>query len=143
MIRHFKSDLLHSIDTLTETIRAERVRRLQDLNLNEWDANILLGIHQALLAQPGKRITSSDIAEATGAGLSYISRAVSRLTKRGILEQAITPDDRRYRYIKVTDKIDLNALAAIDSDIESRVLAKVSGIDQQNIISLMEKINDF
>lgn len=68
------------------------------LSLDEYD--VLLGISRA----PGGRIRYSALASATVFTRSGITRLVRRLEKRGFVERAICPEDKRGAFATLTTK---------------------------------------
>lgn len=73
-----------------------------------------------------------------------VTRLVDRLEDRGLVSRRVSSDDKRVKYVRVTDK-GLRLLERIDPEIETlgqSVLGHMSERDLRTVSRLMEQVRD-
>ena len=108
--------------------------------ISEFDLNPALAFSLRALDEP---VPQRGLADVLHCDPSHITGIVDRLEKRGLVERAVDPDDRRIKNISVTD-----AGRQLRTEMEARLYEKVPGLDnlskeeQRQLNSLLTKMTE-
>ena len=103
-----------------------------ELSVAEWRVMAVLGPHQSMSA--------NEITNRSSMNKVNVSRAVSRLRKRGFLKQDIDGDDRRRSVLHLTDA-GKEAFANLVPQVRQVEAQLLEGLDSQEIETLTQLMN--
>lgn len=105
-----------------------------DVNLQAW--RILAALSQA------EHQSVSELADHTGAELSYVSRSVVQMQERGLVERNASPSDKRTVRVSLTKsgKELVRGLAPKGQRIERASVAEVSEADLKTTLDTLRKV---
>lgn len=105
-----------------------------DLSVAEWRVMSVLGPHQSMSA--------NEITTRSSMNKVNVSRAVSRLRKRGFLKQDIDGDDRRRSVLHLTEegKDAFGTLVPLVRNVEAQLLDGLNPEEIEQLTILMDKV---
>ncbi len=95
----------------------------------------------SVLSCLGESTTASQIAEEFDVSKALVSRSVKLLKQRGMIDVAISANDKREQVLSLTPKGDEAAkiIAATNDDFVKRMMASLDG-DKQSVFKLLLKL---
>jgi DNA-binding MarR family transcriptional regulator len=114
-------------------------RQLAELELHRGDWGVLYEL--ALQGRAGSS-TPSQLADHTGVSPSTMTHRLDLLTRRGLIERTVDPDNRTRSKVKLTKAgRELFRRAILDADVaEAEVLAALNPKEQRQLADLLEKL---
>ncbi|MEM7272639.1 MAG: MarR family winged helix-turn-helix transcriptional regulator [Actinomycetota bacterium] len=126
---------LHAFSNLVSATFYQRTEVPFGVSLPEWR------VLQEAMVRPGT--SQGEVAETHGLNVMVVSRAVSGLVRKGLIEVAPDPDDRRRRLLHVTE-----TGAALGQDIAGRaavmydhIFSALSRAEREQLDELMDRVN--
>lgn len=115
-------------------IVAETYKDKFALSITEWRIMAVLGEH------PG--ISADEISVKTQLEKSILSRAISKLLKRNLIERTIAVDDRRRSEINLSDtgQTVYQEIVPLSYDYEQRLLGCLSESEQKTFSDLIDRL---
>ena len=146
--RTYHNDL--RVDEISTSSRIAEVRaalwrafRRSDVQLPEEAWDLTLGQVRLLFAvRKRQKVTMSDVAEMFGVGAAAASGLVSRIERRGFVERAHTPTDRRVVECRLTAAGEalLDELAGVHTQAIDRALAAFTPSDLAEFDRLLGRL---
>ncbi|WP_141500510.1 MarR family winged helix-turn-helix transcriptional regulator [Paenibacillus luteus] len=115
--------------------RLQQLFQDYDVTPEQWSLLMCLEEHDG--------ITHKDLAQRTDKDPANITRLVDQLERKALVRRVSNPNDRRSQLLHVTEegKTSAHALAPIEADFVSRMLADISEQEIEVFRSFMAKIN--
>lgn len=115
--------------------RLQQLFQDYDVTPEQWSLLMCLEEHDG--------ITHKDLARRTDKDPANITRLVDQLERKALVRRVANPNDRRSQLLYVTEegKASAHALAPIEADFVSRMLADISEQEIEVFRSFMAKIN--
>lgn len=115
-------------------IVAETYKDKFALSITEWRIMAVLGEYQG--------ISADEISVKTQIEKSILSRAISKLLKRNLIERKVATDDRRRSeiYLSETGKAVYQEIVPLSYDYEERLLSCFSETEREQFSELIDRI---
>jgi len=106
------------------------------LTLPEWRVMAILG------GEP--ELSAGEVAERTAMDKVAVSRAVKKLLDAGRLERTFSPEDKRRSVLTLSDSGEeiYRQIVPIALGYEEKILEKLSGEEQNQLYSLLDKLDE-
>lgn len=126
------------IKRIDNALEKEANQNLQELNLTMQQNRVLIQLAHA----EGYTLSLKALEERFGAAQSTVAGLVSRLEKKGLIEAATDPADRRVKLARLTeDGIRLHAMSrqkVVDS--EDRLTSLLSAEEKEQLLTCLKKV---
>jgi DNA-binding MarR family transcriptional regulator len=135
---HMDSFLPSLIRNLSEGMAASMSRRITGsfrLSTTEWRILLQLAEHEAL--------TASDIVEYSAMEKSKVSRALTNLESRGLVERSVSESDHRVKLLSMTEtgRKRYTALVPRVLDWEKELIDGLEVSEYRDLLFLLDKLN--